>query len=263
MSEILLRIASKNRVKSGVSLSHDFTIKYNDPIKLSYDMKHELAVRMIKMTYSWYNIRQSYGNNKIKYSHDKGTNWETITFIDGMYSYDDIDEYIKKYMKDKKHILNTDKNEKDDSKIEYGINLYFILSTYRVLVELHEDYRLDLTNLDFRKLICFDSKLIVKTEYGTNLPDITRGVDEIYINCDKVTDSIVDGESSNTITVIPVVDLVRSLPFSDKPLHLAYSAVSGHLISSMRFYVTDSSGAPIDLNGIDWYIEVFLRSTEI
>ena len=96
-----------------------------------------------------------------------------------------------------------------------------------------------------------------QTEYGTNLPDITRGVDEIYINCDKVTDSIVDGESSNTLTVIPVVDLVRSLPFSDKPLHLAYSPVSGHLISSMRFYVTDSSGAPIDLNGIDWYIEVF------
>ena len=96
MSEILLRIASKNRVKSGVSFSHDFTIKFNDPIKLSYDMKHELAVRMIKMTYSWYNIRQSYGNNKIKYSHDKGTNWETITFVDGMYSYDDIDEYIKK-----------------------------------------------------------------------------------------------------------------------------------------------------------------------
>ena len=29
-------------------------------------------------------------------------------------------------MKDKKHILNTDKNEKDDSKIEYGINLHFI-----------------------------------------------------------------------------------------------------------------------------------------
>ena len=263
MSEILLRIASKNRVKSGVSLSHDFTIKYNDPIKLSYDMKHELAVRMIKMTYSWYNIRQSYRNNQIKYSHDKGVSWETITFVDGMYSYDDIDEYIKKYMRDKKHILNTDTNEKDDSKIEYGINMYFILSTYRVLVELHEDYRLDLTNLDFRKLIGFDSKIIVKTEYGTNLPDITRGVDEIYINCDKVTDSIVDGESSNTLTVIPVVDLVRSLPFSDKPLHLAYSPVSGHLISSMRFYVTDSTGNPIDLNGIDWYIEVFLRSTEI
>ena len=207
MSEILLRIASKNRVKSGVSLSHDFTIKYNDPIKLSYDMKHELAVRMIKMTYSWYNIRQSYGNNKIKYSHDKGTNWETITFTDGMYSYDDIDIFIKRYLKNNEHFVKGDKDS-DDNEIEYGINLYFILSTYRVLVELHEDYRLDLRNFDFRKLIGFDSKLIEQTEYGTNLPDITRGVDEIYINCDKVTDSIVDGISSNTLTVIPVVDLL-------------------------------------------------------
>ena len=263
MRQYILRFSSKNRQKSGVSLSHDFTKSFNNPIRLSYDMEHELAVRTISMTYSWYNIRQSYGNNQIKYSHDKGTNWETITFIDGMYSYDDIDEYIKKYMKDKKHILNTDKNEKDDSKLEYGINLYFILSTYRVLVELHEDYRLDLTNLDFRKLIGFDSKLIVKTEYGTNLPDITRGVDEIHINCDKVTDSIVDGESSSTVAVIPVENLVRSLPLTYKPRFLSYSPVSGHLISSMRFYVTDSCGAPIDLNGIDWYIEVFLRSTEI
>ena len=94
MTEILLRFSSKNRQKSGVSLSHDFTTRFNDPIKLSYDMKHELAVRTISMTYSWYNIRQSYGNNQIKYSHNKGTNCETITFIDGMYSYDDINEYI-------------------------------------------------------------------------------------------------------------------------------------------------------------------------
>ena len=64
MSEFLLRSSSKNRQKSGVSLSHDFTTRFNNPLKLSYDMKHELAVRTIHMTYSWYNIRQSYGNNK-------------------------------------------------------------------------------------------------------------------------------------------------------------------------------------------------------
>ena len=99
--------------------------------------------------------------------------------------------------------------------------------------------------------------------YGTNLPDITRGVDEIHVNCDKVRDSITDGQSSSTVAVIPVENLTRSLPFNYNPRFLAYSPVSGHLISSMRFYVTDSSGAPIDLNGIDWYIELFLRSTEI
>ena len=261
MSEFLLRFKSKNRQKSGVSLSHDFTTKFNEPIKLSYDMKHELAVRTISMTYSWYNIRQSYGNNQIKYSPDKGANWKTIIFVDGMYSYDDIDEYIKKAMKDNGDLV---KKAADNNGIdEYGIDIHFILSTYRVLIELKGDYQVDLTNLDFRKLIGFDSKKIEKTEYGTNLPDITRGVDEIQINCDRVTDSITDGQSSSTVAVIPVENLTRSLPFTYKPRFLAYSPVSGHLISSMRFYVTDSSGSPIDLNGIDWYIELFVRSTEI
>ena len=50
MSEFLLRFSSKNREKVGVSLSHDFTTKFNIPIQLSYNMKHEVAVRLIKMT---------------------------------------------------------------------------------------------------------------------------------------------------------------------------------------------------------------------
>ena len=145
----------------------------------------------------------------------------------------------------------------------YGFTLFFVLSTYRVLIELDDNYQIDLTDFDFRKLIGFDSKKVEKTEYGINLPDITRGVDEVHINYDKVTESIVDGESSNTVAVIPVENLVRSLPFTYKPRFLAYSPISGHSIPSMRFYVTDSSGTPIDLNGIDWYIELFVRSTEI
>ena len=49
------------------------------------------------------------------------------------------------------------------------------------LLKLADNYQVDLTKLDFRKLIGFDSKKITKTEYGTNLPDITRGVDEVHI----------------------------------------------------------------------------------
>ena len=261
MSKFLLKFSSKNRQKAGVSLSHDFTTTFNEPIKLSYDMKHELAVMTISMTYSWYNIRQSYGNNQIKYSPKNGTTWKTITFVDGMYNYDDIDEYIKKAMKDNGDLFKkaADNNGTD----EYGINMYFVLSTYRVLIELKGDFQLDLRNTDFRKLIGFDSKIIDSTEYGTNLPDITRGVDEIHINCDKVTDSITDGQSSSTVAVIPIENLVRSLPFTYQPRFLAYSPVSNYEISSMRFTVIDSSGQPIDLNGIDWYIELFLRSTDI
>ena len=87
-----------------------------------------------------------------------------------------------------------------DDPEKYGINLYFVLSSYRILIELHEDYQVDLTTSDFRKLIGFNSKIVTSTEYGTNLPDITRGVDEVHINCDKVTDSITDGQSFQHIS---------------------------------------------------------------
>ena len=180
MSEFLLRFSSKNRQKSGISFSHDFTTRFNNPIKLSSNMKHELAARTISMTYSWYNIRQSYGNNQIKYTSNKGVNWKTITFIDGMYSYDDIDEYIKKSMKDNGDLVK--KADDNNGQDEYGINIYFVLSTYRVLVKLNENYYMDLRDLDFRKLIGFDSKKVEKTEYGDFLPDITRWVDEVHIN---------------------------------------------------------------------------------
>ena len=46
---------------------------------------------------------------------------KTITFVDGMYSYDDIDQYIKKYMKNKGHLVEGTKDSKED-KIKYGIN---------------------------------------------------------------------------------------------------------------------------------------------
>ena len=77
------------------------------------------------MTYSWYNIRSDYKNNKIKYTHD-GTNWQTITFVDGAYSYSDINDYIHQYMDQKNHHSTDSSGEKT-----YSINLTFILSTYK------------------------------------------------------------------------------------------------------------------------------------
>lgn len=50
-----------------------------------------------------------------------------------MYSYDDIDKYIKDYMKSKGYI-------KVDEEEKYGINLYFVLFIYWVFIELEDDY---------------------------------------------------------------------------------------------------------------------------
>lgn len=45
-----------NREKRGTSGPGDFTIKFNPPLKLDPEMKHELALDRLSMTYSWYII---------------------------------------------------------------------------------------------------------------------------------------------------------------------------------------------------------------
>ena len=39
------------------------------------------------MTYCWHNIMPKYGNKIIKYSVDGGSNWEIVTFVNGMYEF--------------------------------------------------------------------------------------------------------------------------------------------------------------------------------
>ena len=208
------------------------------------------------MTNSWYNIRSSYGNNKIKYTHD-GSTWNTITFSDGMYSYSDINDYIHQYMDQKSHHSTDSKGKKN-----YSINLSFILSTYRVLITLEGDYQLDLRGTDFGDLIGFEKKLVTKTEYGTRLPNITKSIDSLNINTTAIKDSVVNGVNTNTIAVIPTDNLTRSYPFTFEPRRTLYCPVSSNTISEMRITVNDSLGQPIDLNGIDWFMTLLLRHTD-
>ena len=254
MTERAIHISSTNREKVGRSKAEDFVIKFNPELNLSDDMRHELSVDRITMTYSWHNINQEYGNNTIRYSTDSGQTWETVNFVDGMYSYTDLNDYLHQYMDQKNH---------KTAEGEYNINLTFVLSSYRVIIEMANNYQLDLRNTNFGELIGFEQKVISQTEYGSMLPNITNSIDIIHINTDAITDSIVNGINSSTIAVIPTDNLVRSYPFSYEPRRLLFSQVSSSKISQMRFYITDALGRPINLNGIDWYLTLILRSTPI
>ena len=150
MEERSIYISSVDRERVGESVTHDFKIKLEITLKLDHNMKHEIAVDTIMMTYSWLNISGSYNNNKIKYSHDGGTSWQEITFIDGMYSYEDLNLYVHQHMLRQSHTTEG----------EYPINIQFILSSYRVVIELDNNYQVDLRATNFGDLIGFDKKNI-------------------------------------------------------------------------------------------------------
>ena len=255
MQERAIHILSVNRQKIGRNKAEHFIIKFDPVLKLQNNMTHEIALDKATITYSWQNISEQYQNKEIKYSPDGGTSWETVTFVDGMYTYSDLNDYLQHYMKKKGH--KTTDAKKDDV---YYVNLTFVLSTYKILIKIDNNYQLDLRNSKFGELIGFTEKIATKTEYGTILPNITNSIDMIYINTDGITNSILNGVNSNTLAVIPTDNLTRSFPFTFEPRRLLFNEVSQLNISQMRFYITDSLGRPIGPNKIDWFMTLILRS---
>ena len=134
------------------------------------------------------------------------------------------------------------------------------MSTYKIIIQIDNNYQLDLSNSKFGNLIGFTEKIVNKTEYGTILPNITNSIDMIYINTDTITNSILNAVNTNTLAVIPTDNLTRSFPFTFEPRRLLFNEVSQLNISQMRFYITDSLGRPIGLNKIDWFMTLILRS---
>ena len=249
--ERAIDISSVERKSSGVSRCDDFVIKFTPALLLDNNQKHEIALDQISMTYSWHNVTTNYGNNTIKYSHDGGSTWTTVTFPNGMYSYQDLNDYIHQIMKRNGHV-------KGD---QYDINIIFILTTYKVIIELSNKYQIDFRNTKFGELLGFDPKLIESTQEGSKLPNITNSIDLLNINTDIISDSIVGGSATDTLYVIPTGILNRSFPFVEKAVHHLFTEVSTSRISRMRVYVTDSLRRPVDLNGIDWHMRIILRST--
>ena len=98
-------------------------MKFSPPLYLEEDKQYSIALDRLSMTFSWHNINSTYGNNQIKYSNDNGSTWKTIAFVDGMCSYDDLNDYIQAAVA---------QNDDDNN----GINFIFILSSYRVIIEL-------------------------------------------------------------------------------------------------------------------------------
>ena len=233
-----IQLSSVNRERSGVSKPEDFVIKFTPPLELPDGMYHEIAMNKVNMTYSRHNISKFYKNNAIKYSPDYGSTWKKIIFEDGNYSYDDLNAVIKETL---------DNNCDDPKKIEIS----FINSQYKVLIGHSTVYQLDLRGSKFGELIGFEEKIVEKEEIGSKLPNITNSIDVINLNTDAISDSLVDGISSNTSAVIPTDNLSGSFPF---PFHTSinwlFNPVSSNNIKSMRFYLRDTLNRPIDLNGI-------------
>ena len=223
-----------------------FTMKFTPELNLESNKEYYIALDHLSMTASWHNIRPEYGNNKLVISEDKGKTWRTISFPAGIYDYEDINEFIQKL------IGKTDE--------AYGINVMFNLTTFKVLIQLKDDFQIDFSKSgNFNVLLGFDKAVLKSSAYGKNFPNISNSVDNLYLRCSLLSNSIVSGKSSNVLYTFSTSTKPRSLPFDIQRTNYLWNRINTKTLSEVKFYFTDDEDREVDLNDIDISLTVVMK----
>jgi len=97
-----------------------------------------------------------------------------------MYDYKRINIFLQK------HIGKVDPADKDS---DYFFTMYFDMSIYQVIISMHENYELEFSQGAFAELLGYEKKILTgKTSHVRKfVPNITRGVDWVYLHSDLIT----------------------------------------------------------------------------
>ena len=194
-------------------------------------------------------MRPEYENNTLRISKDKGANFEEVNFPSGVYDYEDLNDFIHQ----KIGKLGDGKN--------YGINILFDYSTYKVFIQLDENYQIDFAGSgNFNDLLGFEKKILKGSAFGDFMPNITNSIDNIYLRCSLLSDSIVAGKRSDVLYTFSTNTKTRSLPFEIQPINYLWNKINTKYISEVRFYMTDDADREVDLNGIDISLAIVMKS---
>ena len=193
-------------------VSHDFTINFQPPIKLHSGNYKSSLNKLITMSYSWYNIDDTFDNNKIRW-RKKSEDWQTLTFPNGMYDYKDINSFLQ---------TQTGKVDPKDKDSDFIFTLYFDMTIFRVVIVMHENYELDLSEGEFAELLGYEKKILTgeKNFVGAMVANITRSVDWVFLHCDLISRRANDVPS----------DVLYS--FSTTGLHAGQLSVSKRTVSA-------------------------------
>ena len=238
----------------GNNTPQNFITKFNRPIILDSNSQYAVGLRIINMSFTWFNVNPSYANQLIKFSSDNGSTFHNITFPAGVWNYTDFNTYIKDITKIVKN---------GNTPNEYPITLEFDDTTFRVTVTLAKNYQLDLKASNFNELIGFN-KEILKNEQniGLKVPNLSQDTDILNIHCDLINDSLVDGKETDIIYSFSTSVLRPSYSFTIEPRRVTYNPTNKNSISSIRIYITDGKRRLINLNGADTSFSLILRKIE-
>jgi hypothetical protein len=255
MFEQVLTFNSENAKKQRANnKDEDFTTRFERSIILPKGKNYKVALLKLTGSYSWHNIEAQRNNTQIQYSNDAGLTFQLVNFPDGIYSYSDINNYLHDIMR-----INGDFILVDGVEI-FPINISFSFTTFRAVIEITNPlYQLDLISVGFGSLLGFTTLLITGSSEGDVLPNINNSLDNLFVHCSLVSNSIVDGAGSNILFSFSTARLSRGFPYEFEPRTLQFTDIGNDIISEVRFFLTDINERIIDLNGIPMSYTIMIQ----
>ena len=132
------------------------------------------------------------------------------------------------------------------------------MSIYRVVTLVHSDYELDFSQGNFGELLGYGKSTLSGDVVGKNIPNITRGVDWVYLHCDLISRRT-NNVPNDVLYNFSTADLRVSYPFRKEPRRLEWQPVNKSSINEIRVWVTDGRNNVLDLNGADIAISLMIK----
>lgn len=248
MSTYLLSLGSED--KRPGDTTDDFTINFSPPIQIQENW--EIALDSMTLWYSYYNISPDYGNQIFRYHN--GTTWKNITITAGLYTIDNINEFVHTAMKADGD-TGTDVNGND----LFYISLTPNYNTFKLLISVSNSYQVDLTVGNLYQLFGFTQIIVSSSQEGANNVNITNGVDRLLLHLDCITGSYKGGTTSDVLYSFnidgPPSSLIQIQPYNKIYLPLNRSG----FLFQVRIYLTDQKNRRVNLNGEEVSLTLTLR----
>ena len=258
------------------SSSHDFTTTFTFPIILNNSSEKdktewEIGLRMLSMWSSYTTISSTKANDTFKYSTDGGSTWETVTFPEGQYSLDTIQEYINYHL----HQIDTTTRLATDLMFSPDYSRNLIKLTTGVLgspLNLGVDGLIvDFTTSTFNEIVGFTSTIhtlnydegtYYKSEWGTSIGEVNADINSINLHCDIVSGSYVNSKVGDILySFVPQAG--ASYHIREQPTQIGYTSMMNiDTIETIRVYITDQNDNALDLHGQPVSIQISFKPAE-
>lgn len=257
MSDINIRVDTSTLSGADKRATTDFTVRMASAINLE-SLRYNLILTNLNTFYAIPNIIEDFGNNTITVRYIDGPTDETrtITFPEGIYSFEDFRLFVVSEMSDfvspDALVLSVNYNT---GKFKRTINIVgtetvTVTIPFNLLVMLGFVDKETAATADWRD----DSSASTQSVTGTSLtvesefiPEWAFGITSLQVECSLANGSVSNGQSSQVIaTFVPAVN-----PYSQinvEPINPPRLQINTRNIKKIDFLIADQSGRQIVLN---------------